>query len=144
MYKDTVTLFNRIVSVETVTWHASVLQNVDLNADKSAILAQYGDSCQDAAKLHVSYTGDGLVGTLRHYESKAYQALTDKTGALTFQSGSDFDFFVVGDVAPQTDVSDDDYTDGFYNYCNRVYDGCYAITSVAKYSVIPHFEIMAR
>ena len=41
-------------------------------------------------------------------------------------------------------MNDADYVDGFYNFCNTIYDYSFAITSVAKYSVIPHFELMAK
>jgi hypothetical protein len=40
-------------------------------------------------------------------------------------------------------IKDDDYgREGFYNYMNDRYDYVFAITKVAEYSVIPHFEIM--
>ena len=145
MYQDTITLFNRIDTASGTMWHPVILHNVDLNADKGAMLAQYGDSCKDTAKLHISYTGDpAIIEGLTYYGPKAYRALSSKSGAITFQSGSEFDFFIAGALSFQTDIADDDYADGFYNYANRTYDDCFCITSVAKYSVIPHFEIMAR
>ena len=42
------------------------------------------------------------------------------------------------------DLSDNDYVEGFYDYMNSTFDGVYAITSVAKFDLIPHFEITGK
>lgn len=51
MYIDTVTLFNRKVEADGDEWRATVLHNVDLNADKGYIRQRYGENCTDNAKL---------------------------------------------------------------------------------------------
>ena len=66
----------------------------------------------------------------------------DKTmDSLTFAEG---DFFWAGEwdggIAQDVDYGDE----SFYNYMNRTKDYVFAITSVSKLSVIPHFEIVGK
>lgn len=65
---------------------------------------------------------------------------------ITFASGSsnEFDFFMLGEYPTIEPIHDSDFDmdNGFYNYVNDEYDFVFAITSVAQYSAIPHFEIM--
>lgn len=135
MYKDTVTLFNRSGN----TWKVHVLNNVDLNIDRMAILATYGENSADTAKLHIK-DYNGTVCGYKYVEPHEY---TGADNEITFRSGEDFDFFATGAYS-YTEVNDTDYIDGFYNYLNSVRDHVFAISSVARYSVIPHFEIMGR
>lgn len=149
MYRDTVTLFNRSRKVGHDEFWPTVLTGVDLNADQAAILAKYGAQSQDKAALHIRYAGtDGAitVGGKTYYSPKQWQALTDaeKAEAITFQAGAGFDFFLVGSWDGSGPISDDDYTDGFYNHLNATQDGVYAVSSAAIYSVIPHVEVMGK
>lgn len=141
MYKDTVTLFNRAGT----KWKVHKLTNVDLNADRAAILATYGETSSDNAKLHIK-DSNGTVNGLTYVEPMSY---TGANGTITFRSGENFDFFMLGEYNTAqgqaiTEVDDTAYVDGFYNYLNSVRDYVFAISSVARYSVIPHFEIMGR
>ena len=132
MHKDTITLFNRKPGArgQGNTWYPTVIEGCNLNIDRAAILAKYGPQSSDNAALHVPY------------KRAAGAVLVED--ALTFTSGNDFDFFWKG-VWDGGIVSDSDYGDeGFYNYMNRERDYVFAITSVAQYSVIPHFEIMGK
>lgn len=138
MYKDTVTLFNR----KGTHWIASVLTGVDLNADRSAIIRTQGAESSDVAKLHIKSRGN-KVGNYTYLLPKEYEALAQVTNEITLRSGNDFDFIYVGGWANRT-VNDNDYTDGFYDYMRSHYDEVYAISSVAKYSVIDHFEVMLK
>lgn len=52
MYNDTITLF----CSRDEYYYPTVLHNVDLNIDKSAIMAKYGEHQTDNARLHVKYT----------------------------------------------------------------------------------------
>lgn len=147
MYKDTITLFNRKPGErgQGNTWYPTIIKNVDLNIDRAAILAKYGAESQDNAVLHIRYQTDGkdvLVAEKPWMPPKAWDKTED---SITFTSGNDFDFFWLGEWAGGI-VSDSDYSSdiGFYNYMNRAHDYVFAITSVAKYSVIPHFEIMGK
>ena len=168
MYKDTVTIFNRLRSNGTDTWFPTVIEGVDLNVDASAIRKQYGADSNDRAKLHIKYNlfsendevdrGHVDYIVLGHYgieiAGKKYflPKSWDGTG-ITFHDGDLFDFFWEGEWAGVTEtvngvqvvtwnVNDEDYKDGFYNYMRKNHDMVFAITSVARYSVIPHFEIM--
>lgn len=145
MYQNTITLFNRYGS----NWYATILNNVDLNVDRACIAAKYGESSKDNAKLHIKYIKNDdviVIGTKRYLKPKEYANQTEEQArnTLTFRSGDDFDFFVLGVWDGDSVISDDDFTDGFYNHINKVYDGVFAITSVGRYSLIPHFEILAK
>lgn len=135
MYKDTVTLYNRYNG----TWKGVVLHNVDLNADRGAIVAKYGSDSKDNAKLHIKIDGE-MIGGYRYVLPLAYTAAT---GTVTLTSGNNFSFFVEGDTQIYS-ASDSSFVDGFYDFMNRTFDHCYAVTSIARYSVIPHFEVLAR
>lgn len=148
MYSDTVTVFNRYVdSFKNTTWYPSVIKGVNLNIDKAAIVAKYGAESKDNAVLNIHYQAvDGQI----FLDGKPYlppkewdRQTNDKLAeSITFTSGKDFDFFMLGEYPTKEPIADDDYVDGFYNYVNDEYDYVFAITSVAKYTAIPHFEIM--
>ncbi len=149
MYADTITLFNRYDDGIEDVWLPTVLKGVDLNIDKAAIIAKYGENSADSARLHVKCTVDDgaiTVGGKTYLPPKLWkdQSMDQAKSSLTFASGQNFDFFIVGEWVSADPVDDGNYTDGFYNFCNKIYDFCFAITSVARYSLIPHFEIMAR
>lgn len=136
MYRDTVTVFNRLRRNGTDTWYPTVLTGVDLNADAAAIRKAYGAESNDRAKLHVRYSPGLIVGGKQYYSPKEWQGM-----GITFHDGDLFDFFWEG-TWDGGNVNDEDYTDGFYNHMRKTHDNVFAITSVARYSVIPHFEIM--
>lgn len=150
MFNDTVTLFNRYESRLGDTWYATVLHNVHLNMDKAAIIAKYGAESQDNAILNIHYkTVDGkkMVGEKAWLPPKEWDKQVNDMlpQTLTFTSGQAFDFFMMGVWDGPEVISDDDYTEGFYDYINRRYDYVFAITSVGgPYSVIPSFQIMGK
>lgn len=149
MYRDTVTLFNRYARREGDVWYPTVLHGVDLNVDKAAILAKYGAESNDTARLHVKYqrredgiyVADKLWLPPKEWENQTNDVMAD---SLTFAGGSDFDFVWAGTWTGGV-VNDNDYgPEGFYNEWNTRHDDVFAISSVARYSVIPHFEILLR
>ena len=146
MYRDTITLFNRKPGErgQRDTWYPTVIKGVNLNIDRTAILAKYGAESQDNAVLHIRYQKTSnkiLIAGKRWMPPKAWDQ-TEKT--VTFANGNDFDFFWKGEWTGGI-VNDSDYQDeGFYNYMNRTHDYVFAVSSVAIYSMIPHFEIMGR
>ena len=149
MYADTVTLFNRYDNGVDDVWLPTILHGVDLNVDKAAIIAKYGENATDNARLHIrSKKGAAgeTIGGKPYLPPKQWRAQSqaEAEASVTFTGGQAFDFFIVGEWNGGEPVDDADYVDGFYNFCNTVYDFCFAITSVAQYSVIPHFEIMAK
>lgn len=166
LYNDTVTIFCRYESRLGDTWYPTVLRNVDLNMDKAAIIAKYSAESQDNAVLNIHYKIEDLADG-ENYEYKQIPRLKGKKlivggkvwlpakdwdrqvndmlpNTLTFTDGQKFDFFYVGEWPNENPISDDDYLDDFYNHMKKNYDYVFAITSVAFYSVIPHFEIMGK
>ena len=150
MYNDTITLFNRKEGEAGDTWYPSVLHNVQLNINRASIMTKDGAQSQDSAVLNIRYTVDAegkKVGGKRWLPPNEWQALADPAQALTFNSGSKFDFFCFGDWGSEAPVKDADYTADmdFYTYMNRTRDHVFAVSSVGgPYSVIPHFEIMGK
>lgn len=150
MYNDTITLFNRREGATGDTWYPSVLHNVQVNIDRASILAKYGAQSQDSAVLNVRYTLDGeakRIGRKRWLPPKEWQVLDEPEQALTFNPGTRFDFFWLGDWGSEEPVQDADYPADldFYTYMNRTHDFVFAVSSVSgPYSVIPHFEILGK
>lgn len=146
MYRDTITLFNRKPGERGRgdTWLPTVIRDVNLNIDRAAILAKYGPESQDNAQLNIRYNRAGqeiLVAEKPWMPPKAWDGTED---SITFASGNNFDFFWLGEWTGGI-VTDEQYGDeGFYNYMNRTKDYVFAVTAVALYTVIPHFEIMGK
>lgn len=147
MYRDTITLFNRYKSSAGDLWYPSVLHNVHLNMDKSAVIAKYGAESKDKVMLNIQYrdcAGAKMIGGKIFLPPKEWnqQEEDQLPDSLTFTEGQRFDFFYAGEWPDTDPVPDDDYTEGFYNHVNASYDYVFAITAVnGPYSVIPHFEI---
>jgi hypothetical protein len=149
MYNDTITLFNRHRTQSGTMWYATVLHGVNVIVDKSAIIAKYGEKSQDSAVLNIRYRRedtDIYVGKKRYLPPKEWSRQMDDalSASITFASGQQFDFFMIGEWDGGAVVDDDTYTEGFYEHANRRYDFVFAITSVSQFSVIPHFEITAK
>lgn len=147
MFADTVTVFNRYESRLGDMWYPTVIKGVNLLIDKAAIIAKYGAESKDNAILNIHYqTVDGkiMIDGKPYLPPKEWDRQTnDKLSeTITFESGKDFDFFMLGEYPTTEPIADDDYIDGFYNFVNDEYDYVFAITSVAKYTAIPHFEVM--
>lgn len=145
MYKDTVTLFNRYTDATgALYWRPVVFLLSDFNADRAAILAQYGENSADRSKWHIRVkagaNGAILAGTKRYLLPHAY---TGAPGTFTLRSGNDFDFFALGDYSG-ADIADGDYLDGFYNEFNATHDNVFVVSNVALYSVIPHIEVTGK
>jgi hypothetical protein len=147
LYKQTVTLFNR-KDVDGVTfWYPTVIEDVHLIIDRSTIIATYGEQASDNAELHIRYLPDGdsaIVADKVYMRPKEFRASGDPETNLTFAFGEDFDFIMAGVYEGSSPINDEEYRNGFFNYMNKAYDEVFAITSVSKFNLIPHFEIAAR
>lgn len=151
IYKQVVTLFNR-KDVDGVTyWYPSVISGVHLVIDKSIIISTYGEQAQDNAMLHIQYKvsgGDAVVetgdGSKAYMMPKVFRAMGDPDKNITFAYGDNFDFIMSGAYDGVGPINDEDYKNGFFNYMNKTHDEVFAITRVAKFNLIPHFEITAR
>lgn len=96
-----------------------------------------------------------MIGNKQWLPPKIWDAQTNDqlSSTLTFtdrptKDGDMSDFFWFGDWGNEEPIADDDMQwgrSGFYNYMNSRYDYVFTITSVGgPYSVIPHFEILAK
>ena len=152
MFNTTITLFNRYRSKELGDiWYPHILHNVQLIKDKASITAKYGAESTDSASLIINsknVNGNVYVNDILYIPPKMWagQVNDDLPATLTFNDNAEtFDFFVEGDVGMTEAIDDAEYKNGFYNYMNKKYDYCYAITKVGSgYTLIPHFEIMAK
>lgn len=149
MYKDTVTVFNRYVdSFKNTIWYPHVISGVNLIVDKAVITAKYGEVSKDNAVMNVKYRlvdGNIMIEDKPYLPPKEWERQTNDmlTKTITFSAeGTKFDFFVLGDYGSEEPIIDE-YND-FYNEMQKEYDYVFAITSVATYSVIPHFEITGK
>ena len=148
MYQDTITIFNRKPGSELTgdTWYPTVIRNVNMNIDRAAILAKYGSETNDTAMLAIRFkpsAGEAMIDCVDDVRKpwmppKSWDGTED---ALTFNPAGDF--FWMGEWQGGI-VSDSDYKDGFFGYMNKTQDYVYKVSSVAMYSIIPHFEIMGR
>lgn len=145
MYKDTITLFNRKPGgAKGDTWYPTVIKGVNLNIDRAAIISKYGAEGQDNAVLHIRYEMTGNQITVAGKPWMPPKEWNQTEDSLTFTGGAKFDFFWAGEWTDGI-VADADYSDeGFYDWMNRTHDYVFAISTVARYSVIPHFEVMGR
>lgn len=154
IYQQTVTLFNRYENSEkSLVWIPTVLTGVHLVMDKAKLISMYGENTTDNVMLHILYDkneeGNIVVGDKLYVLPREFEKLSDKDGYITFQMGDKFDFFMEGiwtvdGQESDAEISDDSYKNGFYNYMNHSFDNVFAVTSCARYSLIPHFEITGR
>ena len=149
MYSDKITLFNHYKSRLGDMWYPTVIDGVNLLIDKAAIVAKYGAESKDNAILNIHYhTVDGqvFVDGKPYLPPKEWERQTNDMLAesITFASGTDFDFFMLGEYPVKEHIKDEDFKNGFFEEVKKEYDYVFSITSVAKYSVIPHFEIMGK
>lgn len=144
LYKQTVTLFNRVYEGDNLVWYPTVLHDVHLIVDRSIIISTYGEQSADNAKLHVRYTGDAVIEGKTWMPPKQFRREGSPDANITFAFGDDFDFFVAGEYGNLSPVNDDNYRNGFFNYMNKTYDEVFAISNVSKFNLLPHFEIVAR
>ena len=150
MFADTITVFNYYKdSLKNVTWYPTVIHGVNLLIDKAAIVAKYGAESKDNALLNIHYkTVDGqiMVDGKQYLPPKEWERQTnDKLPeTITFASGTEFDFFMLGEYPTKEPILDEEYRNGFFEEVKKEYDFVFAITSVGMYSVIPHFEITGK
>lgn len=135
MHNDTVTVFNRGDGV----WYPTVIKNANLSMDKANINHQYGEKSADSAILNIPYTGNKIVA------GKPWKPPSEWGGpeSITFRSGNDFDFFWLGEWTDGP-VTDADYKGGFYQYMNKTHDYVFAVSAVAWFTEIPHFEVVGK
>lgn len=145
MHTDTVTVFNKRMAESGDTWYPAVISGVHLEVNKAANQAKTGLENADTAALNIRYvTSDEkiMIGDRQYYQPKAWAALPDPMGTVTFVDGESF--FIRGEYS-EAPINDDQYRDGLEAYMRKTVDDCYKISSVGgPYRLIPHFEIGGR
>lgn len=149
MYSDTVTMFNRCTSSTGDIWFPTVFYGCNLVSDHALMVSRYGEATSDNAILNVRYAthnGKKIVSGKKWLSPKEWKvaSLADLPDCVKAQGGQEYDFFINGDFGSMGVVNDSDFLDGFYDYMRSEYDGVYAVSQVADYSVIPHIEITGR
>lgn len=147
LYKQTVTIFNRVETNEATLWYPTVIENVHLMIDRAIIISTYGEQSQDNARLHIRYAPSGedaIVAGKIYMTPKVFRASGNPANNITFAFGDAFDFIKSGAYSESGPINDDDYKGGFFNYMNKTYDEVFAITNVSKFNLLPHFEITAK
>ena len=112
---------------ETLQYNATVLDGVFLDAAKGTSSGKAGLTDTDTATLFIPFStvGKSFKGALKkYYPPKAYEQLSDKSGAWTLKDGGESSavecFFVKGIVNPV----------GSFDDMKREYDYVYAVTRV--------------
>lgn len=164
IYTQTITLFNRIPgrNGEPTMWVPTVIDGVHLIVRRSSGWNNHGGRTSDDVMLHIPFTwrGDDAMISCRSKDDKTQKVLKkwyskedwhrnlEPEDGITFAFGEsdDYDFFIEGvfDEFPSP-ISDRNFErKGFYGYMNTNYGNLFAITSVQRFSLIPHFELTAR
>lgn len=105
IYKQTVTVFNRVFSGNKIFWYPTVIERVHLVIDRSIMISTYGEQASDNAMLHIQYqpSGDGgIVGGKRYLTPKVYRNIGNPNSDITFAFGDDFDFIMSGVYSEDT------------------------------------------
>lgn len=163
IYKQTVTLFNRVKMGrnDDTIWYPTVIEKVHLVVDKSSQWNMQGGTAADNVRLHIRYdatpngpmirckdpSGEQPYILKAWKEPKEWRRQLKPEEFLTFGYGDDdnFDFFIEGVYEEGFEpISDNVDMKGFYHRMNAMYDNVFAIKSVSKCNLLPHFEIMAR
>lgn len=154
MQDKVITVFNMYENktADTAVWYPHTISGVSLYTDRGAIIKKYGNDSADNAELHIPYTDsdsskiitDADGNSLPWLPPKEWKAQTIDALAESITFDPAQDFFIEGTWDGGV-VSEDDYKQGFYAYINNKRDFCYKITSVGgPYTLIPHFEILAK
>lgn len=146
-YEDIVTIFNRYVdSAGNTVWHPHVISEANLQMDKATIVSKYGADSKDNAVLNVRYhflENAKVIGNKTYLPPKEWRKQEEVSSeCITFASGSDFDFFILGDYGSEEPILDE--AGNIYSNMKKEYDFVFAVTSVSCLKAIPHFEITGK
>lgn len=143
MFDKTVTIFNQSNGV----WYPKTYRNAQVITDRGYVRRVYGDTANDSVIVHIPCKyGVGtclLTDEIEFVLPKEFDASADKSTIATFRSGVNFDIILIGEYE-NTPIADDEYSGGFYKHLKSEKDGVYALTNVAQYYVVPHFELTGK
>lgn len=147
MYSDNITIFNRKSGGrgQPDTWYPTVIEGVNLNVDRAAIISKYGTESQDSVYMGIHYEKDGGTITIAGKtleEPKSWGGTTE-----TIKLDPDGDFFWKGKW--DGGIVQDDETEfspygGFYGFMNATRDNVFAITKTATHSIIKVVEVWGK
>lgn len=137
MYDSTVTLFN--YHEKSGQWFRTVISKADILVNSSRSSTSSGLNNADSVSIIIRCTPSKSVCGKDYLQPKQFAKCEEPSRYITFSPGSDFIY--AGIWKSNGAIIDDDYDEGFYHAMNAEYDGVYMITSVAFFSLLPHFEI---
>lgn len=150
MYDKTVTVFSRKKEGSDTIWYATVMEGTSFTATVAETVnaqarEQTGDNVRLVVRTEPESDGTVFVSGKEYLTPKAWNEADAISDSFSLKSGSDFDFFVYGDYDEYNGAKDSEYMpNGFYQYMRKKYDHVYAISHVALFTVLPHFEIGGR
>lgn len=144
-YTDTVTIFNckEISRTEGNAYYPTVIKGCKVSLDRAAILAKYGPQSDDKVTVHIAYDkkdGDVYIAGKRYVLPKEYPDVLNPEENITFATTDDFIF--VGEWTGGIGYDSDYSMSGFYGFMNNKYDHVFIISTVSKFNMIRHFELM--
>ena len=121
MFKETITLYNRVADGYNDRYECTILKNVEIQPTNSI----KNNNSTDKFKLFININSQNKL----YVKPKEYDKSLDKSHCFTVRTG---DFFVLGEVT---------IDNATYQSINKKYDDVYNVTSIKEYSVIPHLEV---
>lgn len=141
MFGRTITIFSK----HGETWYPRVFHDTQIIRDRGTIARTYGETANETTAVHIKRKDGKAEGLYDVYEPKAWAALADVTGAVSFKTG---DIIWLGDWGMVDDrltpIPDSEHPGGLYAYVRGIYDGVCNITNVAEFRELPHWEIAGR
>ncbi len=146
MNVGTITVFNRYdAAANEVRYYATIIHGATLQVDKAAAVSTSGLKDADSMWCSIPYENHTEYCTVNghlHLSPKEWAAQIGDAmeQSVTFDEGRDI--LLDGEWIGSKVINDADYPRaGFLQYLRDRFDGVYLITSVARYDLIPHFEL---
>ena len=140
MFGRTVTIFSK----HHGSWFPRVFHDAQVSRDRGYITRTYGETANETVMVHIKRINGKAEGLYDVYEPKEWLEQRFVTGKIAFNTG---DIIWLGDYST-IDANllpiPDDFPKGFYSYFRGLHDMVYALTQVADYVEIPHWEIAGR
>jgi len=150
VYDKTITVFSRKKQGKDTVWYATVMDGVSITdtvveSENGQAREHTGDNVRVVVRTQPESDGTVFVSGKEYLNPKEWNRADAISDSFSLKSGSDFDFFIYGDYDEFDGAKDSLYEpNGFYQYMRKNYDRVYVISSVALFTVLPHFEIGGR
>ena len=144
MFGRTVTIFSK----HHDTWYPRVFNDTQVSQDRGYIKRTYGETANETVSVHVKRKNGKAEGLYDVYEPKAWSELQSVDGAICFNTVDTGCLLWLGDYSTIDEdlepIADASVPKGFYSYFRGEHDNVYALTQVATFVEIPHWEIAGR